>query len=58
MATVVQIADGTVRNMPERRFVDQAVSAFDAVLQDHSMKMALLRAEHFDIGVPSSGSIV
>ncbi|AEV81876.1 hypothetical protein ACWT_0862 [Actinoplanes sp. SE50] len=50
----VEIADGTARNTPERTFVEQAVSAVDSVIQDRSMKMALLRAEHFDIGVPSS----
>ncbi|WP_436519704.1 hypothetical protein [Actinoplanes sp. HUAS TT8] len=29
----VEIADGTVRNTPERTFVGQVVSAFDAVIQ-------------------------
>jgi hypothetical protein len=50
----VDIAGGTVRNTPEPTFVEQAVSAFDMVMQNRSMKMALLRAEHFDIGVPRS----
>ncbi|GAA1625446.1 YbaB/EbfC family nucleoid-associated protein [Actinoplanes couchii] len=50
----VEIAAGTVRDMPERVFVEEAVAAFDAVIGDRSAKLALLRAEHFDIGVPRS----
>jgi hypothetical protein len=48
----VEIADGTVRNTPESSFMREAVAAFDAVIRDRSAKLALLRAEHFDIGVP------
>jgi hypothetical protein len=50
----VEIDDGTVHNRPERSFTREAVSAFDAVIRDRSAKLALLRAEHFDIGVPRS----
>lgn len=48
----VEIADGTVRSRSESAFIEEAVSAFDAVIRDRTAKLALLRGEHFDIGVP------
>ncbi|SDT67406.1 YbaB/EbfC family nucleoid-associated protein [Actinoplanes derwentensis] len=48
----VEIVEGTVRDTSERFFVQEAVSAFDAVIRDRTAKLALLRGEYFDIGVP------
>ncbi len=48
----VDIAEGTIRNWPERRFAEEAESAFGALIADRTMRLALLRAEHFEIGVP------
>ncbi|BEL02015.1 hypothetical protein Q0Z83_002060 [Actinoplanes sichuanensis] len=50
----VEIADGTLRDRSEQEFIAEVGSAFDALIGDRTAKLALLRAEHFDIGVPAS----
>jgi DNA-binding protein YbaB len=50
----VQIADGTIRDRSEQAFAAEVVTAFDALIRDRTAKLAILRAEHFDIGVPGS----
>lgn len=48
----VEIAPGTIRHRSESGFTEEAVAAFDALIRDRTARMALLRAEHFDLGLP------
>jgi hypothetical protein len=50
----VEIADGTLHDRSEQAFTAEVGTAFDALIRDRTAKLALLRAEHFDIGVPGS----
>ncbi|MBB4745712.1 hypothetical protein BJY16_009171 [Actinoplanes octamycinicus] len=48
----VEIAEGSLRRHTAGSFTAETVSAFDALIRDRAMKMSLLKADHFDIGVP------
>ncbi|WP_433790623.1 hypothetical protein [Actinoplanes sp. CA-252034] len=48
----VEIEEGALGARTEHAFTDEVVTAFDALIQDRRSRLALLRAAHFDIGVP------
>ncbi|GAA0448248.1 hypothetical protein Aca07nite_72970 [Actinoplanes capillaceus] len=49
----VDITDRVLRRLDVHRFTEELRSAFQSLLRDRDSKIALLKAEHFDIGLPS-----
>ncbi|GAA4951425.1 YbaB/EbfC family nucleoid-associated protein [Actinoplanes utahensis] len=50
----VDIEPGTLRRLREPEFVQEVVSAFGGLIQDRERRLTLLKAEHFDLGIPRS----
>ncbi|MEU8238265.1 hypothetical protein AB0C07_08475 [Actinoplanes missouriensis] len=50
----VRIAGGTLRRVDARGFAEIVREAFEDVLRDRESKLILLKADHFDIGIPQS----
>lgn len=50
----VVIAGGALRRLGVHQFTAELRSAFRSLLRDRDSKIALLKAEHFDIGIPRS----
>ncbi|GIE74136.1 hypothetical protein Aph02nite_00860 [Actinoplanes philippinensis] len=50
----VEIAEGTLGARTEQAFADEVVTAFDDLIRDRTAQLTLLRAAHFDIGVPGA----
>ncbi|MFV2110322.1 hypothetical protein [Micromonospora sp. LOL_015] len=52
LSWTVQLAEGTVTRMGESAFVSQLTAAVQAMLADRERKIAALKAEFLDLGVP------
>lgn len=50
----VEIAPGTTGNLGERAFVTELHEAVSAMLADREVKVTLLKAWHFDLGLPAA----
>jgi hypothetical protein len=50
----VSIADGALRRLDVHQFTMELQSAVQSLLRDRDSKIILLKAEHFDIGIPRS----
>ena len=50
----VDIADGTLRRLDLHQFTAELQSAVQSLLRDRDAKIAVLKAHHFDIGMPRS----
>jgi hypothetical protein len=48
----VEIKNGALRQFREREFIDEATAAFAGLMRDRERKLILLKAEHFDLGIP------
>jgi hypothetical protein len=48
----VDIEPGVLREFGERDFVEEATAAFADLMRDRERKLILLKAEHFDLGIP------
>jgi hypothetical protein len=50
----VEIEPGTLRQFRERDFIGEMTGAFASLMRDRERKLILLKAEHFDLGIPRS----
>jgi hypothetical protein len=50
----VEIEPGSLQQFRERDFVNEITGAFAGLMQDRERKLILLKAEHFDLGIPRS----
>ena len=48
----VDIRPGAIRRLGEERFLTEFHSALDSLLNDRNLKIIMLKAEHFDLGIP------
>jgi hypothetical protein len=48
----VDIRPGSIRRLGEEEFLAEIHSALDSLLNDRNLKIIMLKAEHFDLGIP------
>jgi hypothetical protein len=48
----VEIRPGSIHRLGEERFLAEIHSALDSLLTDRQVKIIMLKAEHFDLGIP------
>jgi hypothetical protein len=49
----VEIRPGSIHRLGEERFLAEIHSALDSLLNDRQLKIIMLKAEHFDLGIPA-----
>ncbi|MEU4619316.1 hypothetical protein AB0G04_04945 [Actinoplanes sp. NPDC023801] len=50
----VEIESGALRQFRERDFIGEVTAAFASLMRDRERRLILLKAEHFDLGIPRS----
>ncbi|MBN1171903.1 MAG: hypothetical protein JXA67_06985 [Micromonosporaceae bacterium] len=48
----VDVRPGSIRQLGEKTFLAEIHSAITSLLHDREMKIVVLKAEHFDLGIP------
>jgi hypothetical protein len=48
----VEIKNEALRQFREQEFIDEAIAAFADLMRDRERRLILLKAEHYDLGIP------